>query len=204
MSTLVDPCACRYDQHRGLFGNCPLACAYHVTLCFHAGRYLPLSNVWSTVVAEGGETRTAHIKQCVSKRKEVNNGANPLHSPSLKTKKAIYNCVRSEPCLISLPRKHQVKRNACVNGLNHCLRQQRLNYKHIFSGCVKQYQKYFQSVCKMKIAAGLGHLFKQKMLRRVRRKRLNTAAGFVCCRCKNGLNFTHHNLQLLVLSSLRL
>jgi len=62
MSTLVDPCACRYDQHRGLFGNCPLACAYHVTLCFHAGRYLPLSNVWSTVVAEGGETRTASHK----------------------------------------------------------------------------------------------------------------------------------------------
>ena len=89
MSTLVDPCACRYDQHRGLFGNCPLACAYHVTLCFHAGRYLPLSNVWSTVVVGGGETRTAHIKQCVSKhRKEVHNGANPLHSPSLKNRKS--------------------------------------------------------------------------------------------------------------------
>jgi hypothetical protein len=29
-----------------------------------------------------------HIKQCVSKhRKEVHNGANPLHSPSLKNKK---------------------------------------------------------------------------------------------------------------------
>jgi len=57
MSTLVDPCACRYDQHRGLFGNCPLACAYHVTLCFHAGRFLPLSNVWSTVVVEKGNEK---------------------------------------------------------------------------------------------------------------------------------------------------
>jgi hypothetical protein len=54
----------------------------------------------------------------------------------------------------------------------------------------------------MKIAAGLAGLFKQKMLPRERRKRLNTAAGLCCCRCKNGLNFTHHNLQLLVLSSL--
>ena len=128
MSTLVDPCACRYDQHRGLFGNCPLACAYHVTLCFHAGRYLPLSNVWSTVVVGGGETRTAHIKQCVSKRKEVNNGANPLHSPSLKNKKGHLQ-LRPVGALpdISPHRKHQVKRNACVNGLNHCLRQQQLH-----------------------------------------------------------------------------
>jgi hypothetical protein len=51
-------------------------------------------------------------------------------------------------------------------------------------------------------AAGFCYLFKQKMLPRERRKRLNTAAGLCCCRLKNGLNFTHRNLQLPVLSSL--
>jgi len=62
-------------------------------------------------------------------------------------------------------------------------------------------KKYFQSAWRMKIAAGLAGLFKQKMLSRERRKRLNTAAGLTCCRCKNGLNFTYRNLQLPVLSS---
>jgi len=35
--------------------------SYCVTLFFHAGRCLPLSNVWSTVVCRGGGTRTAHM-----------------------------------------------------------------------------------------------------------------------------------------------
>jgi hypothetical protein len=34
-------------------------------------------------------------------------------------------------------------------------------------------------------AAGFGYLFKQKMLRRVRQKRLNTAAGLFTTRAKN-------------------
>jgi len=33
----------------------PSLTAYHVTLFFHAGRCLPLSNVWSTVVSRGEE-----------------------------------------------------------------------------------------------------------------------------------------------------
>jgi hypothetical protein len=33
-----------------------------------------------------------HIKQCVSKHEESSNGANPLRNPSLKNKKAVYNC----------------------------------------------------------------------------------------------------------------
>ena len=55
----------------------------------------------------GGETGTAHIKQCVSKIAFHlgDGGANPPHNPSLKNKKAVYNCARSEPCLISLATK---------------------------------------------------------------------------------------------------
>ena len=49
---------------------------------------------------------------------------------------------------------------------------------------VKYFLKYFQSVCKMKIAAGLGHLFKQKMLSRVRRKRLNIPPGLLAAGVK--------------------
>jgi hypothetical protein len=48
---------------------------------------------------------------------------------------------------------------------------------HIFASCVKQYQKYFQSVCKMKKGDFPGGVFKQKMLSRVRRKRLNIPPG---------------------------
>ena len=44
--------------------------SYCVTLFFHAGRYLPLGNVWSTVVA-GGETRTASHKAVFSKHLET-------------------------------------------------------------------------------------------------------------------------------------
>jgi hypothetical protein len=66
-------------------------------------------------------------------------------------------------------------------------------------------KKYFQSVCKIKIAAGLAGLFKQKMFPRVRRKRLNTTPGtnssIICTCCIFSLNFTHRNLQLPVLSS---
>jgi hypothetical protein len=36
----------------------------------------------------------------------------------------------------------------------------------------------------MKIAAGLGHLFKQKMLSRVRRKRLNIPPGLLAAGVK--------------------
>jgi len=66
----------------------PSLTAYHVTLCFHAGRFLPLSNVWSTVVVGGGETRTASHKAVCFKTKGSHNGANPLHSPSLKNRKS--------------------------------------------------------------------------------------------------------------------
>ena len=105
-----------------------------------------------------------HIKQCVSKhRKEVHNGANPLHSPSLKNKKGHLQ-LRPVGALpdISPHRKHQVKRNACVNGLNHCLRQQRLNYKHIFSGCVKQYQKIFSAISTFWHIRGTPQAFKHQ------------------------------------------
>ena len=97
-----------------MFGNCPLACAYHVTLFFHAGRFLPLSNVWSTVVVGGGETRTAHIKQCVSKRKRVHNGANPLHSPSLEMTKAVTTALGRNP-------KAKTKGESMCNGFKSLL-----------------------------------------------------------------------------------
>ena len=70
--------------------------SYCVTLFFHAGRFLPLGNVWSTVVV-GRKTRTAHMKQCVSKRKEASNGANPLHSPSFKMTKAVATALGRNP-----------------------------------------------------------------------------------------------------------
>jgi hypothetical protein len=58
------------------------------------------------------------------------------------------------------------------------------------------------------LAAGLVGLFKQKMLSRERRKRLNKPPGayssILCTCCIFSLNYTHRNLQLPVLSSLRL
>jgi len=126
MSTLVDPCACRYDQHRGLFGNCPLACAYHVTLCFHAGRFLPLSNVWSTVVVGGGGTRSAHIKQwcfSISSDGYVCGGANPPPDLVPKPKKPL-----QLPSVGTLRKKPRAR--ACVTAFNSRFLRQRLNYKH--------------------------------------------------------------------------
>jgi hypothetical protein len=80
----------------------------------------------------------------------------------------------------------------------HCI----TTYWNVVKYFLKKTENNLAMAKKTSATAGLGHLFTQKMLSRVRRKRLNTAAGFACCRCKNGLNFTHHNLQLLVLSSL--
>jgi len=131
-----------------------------------------------------------HIKQCVSKhRKEVHNGANPLHSPSLKNKKGHLQ-LRPVGALpdISPHRKHQVKRNACVNGLNHCLRQQQLHCITTYWDVVKYFLKKTENnlamAKKTSAAAGLGHLFKQKMLSRVRRKRLNIPPGLLAAGVK--------------------
>ena len=85
----------------------PSLTAYHVTLCFHAGRYLPLSNVWSTVVYCGGEELgLLHIKQCFQNIRNVHSGANPLHSPSPKNKKP----------LTTAPLRFPKRGEACVNG----------------------------------------------------------------------------------------
>jgi hypothetical protein len=46
------------------------------------------------------------MKQWISKHLNVNSGANPLHNPSLKNKKAIYNCPVAGP----------KRGEACVNG----------------------------------------------------------------------------------------
>jgi hypothetical protein len=46
----------------------------------------------------------------------------------------------------------------------------------------------------MKIAAGLAGLFKQKILSRVRRKRLNTAAGLPITRAKNYVGFARSSV----------
>ncbi len=134
MSTLVDPCACRYDQHRGLFGNCPLACAYHVTLCFHAGRCLPLSNVWSTVVVGGGETRTASHKAVCFKTKGSHNGANPLHSPSLKNRKSHL----ALPSVRTLRQKPRARVE--LSGLNLSLLTATIALYHNLLGCCQVFK----------------------------------------------------------------
>jgi hypothetical protein len=70
------------------------------------------------------------------------NGANPLHNPSPINKKAVYNCVRSEPCLISLTTKALGKaERMCKRPQSHCLRQQRDHCNHINPSRVKRYQK---------------------------------------------------------------
>ena len=60
-------------------------------------------------------------------------GANPLHRSSPKKQKAVYNCARSEPCLISLTTKALGKaERMCKRLQSHCLRQQRLVYIRLF------------------------------------------------------------------------
>ena len=56
-----------------------------------------------------------HIKQCVSKhRKEVHNGANPLHSPSLKMTKAVTTALGRNP-------KVKTKGESMCNGFKSLL-----------------------------------------------------------------------------------
>ena len=68
----------------------------------HTGHQLTRSDDWRVE----GETGTVHMKQCWCSNLQGDNGANPLHNPSLKTKKPLMKPRWKNPILwIRLPQR---------------------------------------------------------------------------------------------------